>query len=59
MELDISGLASKPNLFQQTMGKNHFTLTKWFQLTLKIYVLFLKQNQIEELNKPIEIVIFS
>lgn len=28
MDIDISGLATKPNLFTQTMGKNHFTITK-------------------------------
>jgi Ca2+-binding EF-hand superfamily protein len=28
MDIDISGLASKPNLFTETMGKNHFTITK-------------------------------
>lgn len=28
MDIDISGLSSKPNLFTETMGKNHFTITK-------------------------------
>lgn len=28
MNIDISGLSSKPNIFTETMGKNHFTITK-------------------------------
>ena len=28
MNIDISGLSSKTNLFTETMGKNHFTITK-------------------------------
>lgn len=28
MNMDISGMSSKINIFAETMGKNHFTITK-------------------------------